>query len=273
MFSTKINTIKFLMNMFESGYMNTDKVSLFKNNMNEMCRRGQISIEVMNIIYDIYGIQNTDVYKESVQSEKLFRLHFIMNDIDLNNIVTASLEEQKRYKEFIDEMCKKNEITKVVKDLLYRIYDFDTLEKYREPLVGKINTVVRSGKVDPTVVPKTNIKREAAVLKDIEMFNSNFLDEICYVYENPSYDGCSGSSKYIHTMLKDAIRKPAGSVLKRYAVIYDDGCHIRKGYTDIPSSYYRSTKKTTSAPTVKTPKTVSSVSSGCDSFIPPRTTC
>lgn len=274
----KIDMVTFLMNMFEIQCQKSDDISLFKRNVNEMVRRNQISMEVRDIIFDIYGIKNTDIYRAATQNDKLVKLQFIMNDIALNNLVYEIKDEQLAYKSFIDDLFKRNEITKTVKDLLYRIYDFDSLHNSR--LVGKVNiTTPPTKKVAPasSKMSMPKVQKEAEVLRDIEMFKPEFLDDIYYVYDNPSYTGCCGEQRYLKTCITAAIKKPVGSVLKMWGVIHDDGCHASYGFLEIPDEYYKSktTKDSSYAKTPKTtkdssyvkiPKTVTHSSGVCDSY-------
>ena len=64
----KVNMVKFLMTMFETSSDNSTAVRQFKLNVDELVRRNQIPNSVRNLIYNMYGIANTDTFKPNAQA-------------------------------------------------------------------------------------------------------------------------------------------------------------------------------------------------------------
>lgn len=249
----KVNMIKFLMTMFESSCDSRKSVMNFKSNVDELIRRNQIPHEVKTIVYNIYGIQNTDVYKPNIQDNKLMQINMLMMQLD-NIMANGNTSQLVKMKERIENGVKMGSILKSAKDIIFAIYDLESIDnpfvkaqKSSKPTtlnshlnLGPINTTRPPISQSPT--PKSagsSIKKSKQVLNDIDKFLPSVVDEIYYKYPNPHYDGCSGSRPYLHTQLISAIDKPNGAVLCLYAVISDDGCHTTRGYKEIPDSYYK----------------------------------
>ena len=94
--------------------------------------------------------------------------------------------------------------------------------------------------------------KETAVLEevkeDIARFKSPYVSEIYYEWENPSYDGCSNSQKYKRKKLVDSTERPTVFSKLRfvyYKEIYNDGCHSRYDYIEVPKEWYISAANTT----------------------------
>ena len=74
----KVNMVKFLMTMFETSSDNSTAVRQFKLNVDELVRRNQIPNSVRNLIYNMYGIANTDTFKPNAQANKLMQINMLM---------------------------------------------------------------------------------------------------------------------------------------------------------------------------------------------------
>lgn len=268
----KVNMVKFLMTMFESSAdslenIKTPQVRLFKNNVDELVRRNQIPNSVRNLIYNIYGIVNTDVFKPEMQSNKLMQINMLM--MQLGNIITVgNASSLTLFKKNVENGVKQGSILKSARDIVFEIYDLE------EPKVG-MNTVNKNTSmpsdirpaVKPATAPKSTTankpenkeKKSKDVLADISKFKSQFVPEIYYEYPNPNFDGCSGSLRDAHIKLIDAKTRPEGATFVIYKMIRDDGCHQSYGYFSVPKEYYKPTPAP--ATRINTPTTGTAV--GC----------
>lgn len=85
----EILKIKFLMNMFEgmvinpiSGETTPDGVKQFKIVLDNMIAQGQISNDIANIVKKVYGVENTNTFKPSIQFEKVGQIKNLMGYIE-----------------------------------------------------------------------------------------------------------------------------------------------------------------------------------------------
>lgn len=266
--ATKVNALKFLMTMFENSYENVNGVKIFKLNVEELVRRHQISPEVQSLVYNIYGISNTDTFKPNSQENKLMQINWLMLEADRRFVVSGPKSSVASFKQMIDDGVKAGVILKTVKEIIYNIFDLDST-KTKSATIGAINTN-RPPLVDTglkSTSKKSSVFKSKEVLADIDKFKPEYLLNICYEYINPSYDGCSGSSKYLHIKLIDAMEKPIGARIQYYTEIYNDGCHSRYGYVDVPTKCCKpkpkppAPKPPISKPPIVTPYT--DISTGC----------
>lgn len=260
----KINTVKFLMAMFENLCEESNGVKIFKEQVDELVRRHQIPIVSKNIVYNIYGIVNTDVFKPKAVYDKLAQISWLIMEADRRRVENNNEVIIGKYKSMIDENTKMGRISKSVKDIIYELYDLDCIKtkSTTSATIGPINTT-KPPLVDiglKSTPKKTSLAKSKEVLADISKFKPEYLSAICYEYLNPSYDGCSGSSKYLHIKLIDAVDKPVGARICYYTEIYNDGCHSRFDYVDVPTKCCKP-KPPVSKPSIVTPYT--DISTGC----------
>ena len=235
----KVESIKFLMNMFQRNVQNSDNVATFKFNVANLVFRRQVSPEVRDIIYDIYGIANTDVYKPNKQANKLFQLSYLMSDFEGN---TLPMDKRLKYYETsINEDVKAGMILASVRDIFFRIYDIGSKASSSKGQAAPIPTPMPARVAGVKMVELSGYKNSPQVREDIGKFRKEYLDNIYYRYDNPGYDGCSGSSMYLYSKITETEKKPKGAVLVYHKVVSDDGCHTTWGYVDIPKDAYKST--------------------------------
>ena len=87
-------------------------------------------------------------------------------------------------------------------------------------------------------------KKSKDVLADISKFKSQYVSEIYYEYANPHFDGCTGSKPYLYVKLINALQRPAPIDKIRFVYskeVYNDGCHSRFSYIEIPKEWYKPT--------------------------------
>lgn len=263
----KINTVKFLMTMFDNLYKESNGVKIFKEQVDELVRRHQIPIVSKNIVYNIYGIVNTDVFKPKAVYDKLAQISWLIMEADRRRVENNNEVIIGKYKRMVDENTKMGRISKSVKDIIYELYDLESVKpkSTTNTTIGPINTT-KPPLVDiglKSAPKKTSIGKSKEVLADIDKFKPEYLSVIYYEYLNPSYDGCSGSSKYLYTKLIDAIDKPVGARIRYYTEIYNDGCHSRVDYVDVPTKCCKPKPSVSKPPVVKMPYTDTTV--GCSS--------
>lgn len=262
----KVNMVRFLMTMFEGSSNNVNEVRLFKNNVDELVRRNQIPNSVRNLIYNMYGIANTDIFKPNAQANKLMQINMLMMQVE-GVLKTGSSSNLTNFKNYVDSGVQQGSILKSARDIVFEIYDLGGGMK------NTSNTQTRVQNLGPVLdVPsypqgktqnndksvskgKNNKSKEVQV--DIAQFKSQYVPEIYYEYPNPSYDGCSGSSRDLHVKLIDATERPQSATFVIYKLIADDGCHQTRRYVEVPNEYYKPTPTTH----IKTPTTGSAV--GC----------
>ena len=257
----KVNMVKFLMTMFETSSDNSTAVRQFKLNVDELVRRNQIPNSVRNLIYNMYGIANTDTFKPNAQANKLMQINMLMMQLE-NVLHSGNKNNIEVFKNNIENGVKQGSILKSAADIVFDIYDIQNVS-----IASKSNIPI----LDPVIdVPASsmnvnNNKKKADKPKDknkdvqidIAQFKSQFVPEIYYEYENPNYDGCSGSSRDLHVKLIDAKSRPAGAKFVIRKLLYDDGCHCSYGFVAVPKEYYKPTPPTR----INTPTTGSAV--GC----------
>lgn len=226
--SIKVDMIKFLMTMFDSSIKNTNGVKQFKNQVEELVRRNQIPMDVRNLVYNIYGITNTDVYKPNLQQNKLMQINYLMMYIDSLNNNTDILS----FKKELDDGIASGSVLKSAYDIIVEIYELDSLIP-NNYINNNLNKQPKMNKTE-----KKNSSSDNIVEADIKKFKSEYVSEIYYYYPNPYYDGCSGSTAYLAVKLLEAKNKPEGAKLCIKSKVYDDGCHARYSFVDVPSDYY-----------------------------------
>lgn len=248
----KLDMIKFLMTMFNSCVKNKNGVKQFKYQVEELVKRNQIPLDVRNLIYNMYGIANTDIYKPNLQQNKLMQINYLMMYIDSLNTEV----ELMNFKKELEDGVYNGSILKSVYDIIVDIYDLNKLNNNNnnKVLVGMKNGVSSFKSSETSTMKSNNHNKPDKTLKmkvgvnqnimsevdlDIEKFKSEYLSEIYYKYPNPSYDGCSGSSAYLYVSLISAKEKPKDAVLCIKKKDYDDGCHVRYGYHEVPLEYYK----------------------------------
>lgn len=269
----KVNMVKFLMTMFEGSSNNANEVRLFKSNVEELVRRNQIPNSVRNLIYNMYGIANTDTFRPNAQVNKLMQINMLMMQVE-GVLKTGSSSNLTNFKNYVDSGVQQGSILKSARDIVFEIYDLDSFKKNSLDLGAVIDTTPKRPTNFSTNVKQNNIpndnKSKAGKSKDgkskevqvdIAQFKSQYVPEIYYEYPNPNYDGCSGSSMDKHIKLIDATERPQNAKFVIYKLISDDGCHQTWRYVDVPKEYYKPTPTTQ----IKTPTAGSAV--GCSSPI------
>lgn len=259
----KVNSIKFLMNMFDNTPKDSQSVRGYKKTVNDLVSKRQISVEVRDIIFNIYGITNSDIFRPNTQSNKLMQLNYFITSFENSNFNSMD-DKLHHFKNYIDNASHNGMILDTVKDILYDIYDLrDTsIKKSSMPVIDKDKVGLNVDKGVDSQSLKTDRPRNSNVISDIRKFKSEYLKDIYYEYENPSFDGCSGSPKYLHLNILKATNRPPYSKIVYYAVISDDGCHQTHSYIDVPKECYE--KSTVSKPSVSSdPCSHGFRSSGC----------
>ena len=88
----KVDMVKFLMTMFEGSSNNANEVKMFKSNVNALVARNQIPSSVRELIYNMYGISNTDTFKPNAQANKLMQINIGQPCIFLQNSVSRTIQ-------------------------------------------------------------------------------------------------------------------------------------------------------------------------------------
>lgn len=267
----KVNMVKFLMTMFETSSDNSGSVRMFKANVEELVRRNQIPNSVKNLIYNMYGIANTDTFKPNAQSNKLMQINMLMMQID-NMIKTGHISELSKFRNNIENGVKQGNILKSARDIVFEIYGWDSVKPSVNSSfkIGQNNNI-KSQNLGPVIdvdtSSKNSKKKSKEVQQDIAQFKSQYVPEIYYEYPNPNYDGCSGSSMEKHIKLIESTERPIKAKFVIYKMIADDGCHQTWRYIDVPKEYYKpiTTKNPYPTTSIKTPTTGSAV--GCTGSI------
>ena len=236
----KLNTIKFLIGMFNVNVADSTYVKQYKAQIEELVRRNQISPAVQRLIYGLYGIQNTDIYKPSAQANKLLQVNWLMNEGE-QAFATNTLSG---FKKSVEEGYKAKIILKSAKDFIFEAFDFD---ENREP--EKVERPTKNTGPQIREVAEVKVTKSKEVLADIAKFKEGYLDDIYYEYDNPSYTGCTGESRTLHRRLSSAIDKPNGAVLV-YQSEEGDPCHPRYIYTKVPIEAYKVPPVKTTIPNV-----------------------
>ena len=267
----KIQMVRFLMQMFERSIsMDTSSgVKVFKARVEDLVCRNQIPVDVKLLVYKIYGIQNTDVFVFQKVQNKLMQLNWLMMDADSCNLVYMSSDKKKAYLENLNKQVKGNVVLKSVRDIMVEMYNLGGTSVVEEPIFerpiqNKSNSKVENDKEGYIYKTESGIQRENSVIKDIMKIKEEYLKNMYYVYPNPSYDGCSGSSSGLVQNLLKSISKPVGAKLL-YREESSDGCHTSYSYQEITNEMLKRPKiekpiiknkpsVPKSSPMVKTPK-------------------
>ena len=257
----KVNMVKFLMTMFESSSDNSTAVRQFKLNVDELVRRNQIPNSVRNLIYNMYGIANTDTFKPNAQANKLMQINMLMMQLE-NVLQSGDKNNLEVFKRNIENGVKQGSILKSAVDVVFDIYDIQNISMpiksnipVLEPVIDVSTSSMSVNNVKKTDKPKNSKSKDVQI--DIAQFKSQYVPEIYYEYPNPNYDGCSGGSRDLRVKLIDAKSRPVGAKFVIRKLLHDDGCHQSWGYVDVPKEYY----KPTPATRINTPTTGSAV--GC----------
>ena len=254
----KVDMIKFLMSMFDVHSKASDGIRIFKSNVDELVRRGQIPNEVRIIVYEMYGIMNTDTYKPQANADKCFQINWLMLELDkaVNNPTELS-----QWAEKLNKWVQSKTILKSARDVLFKIYDLDEVSDYgeaddealvdsfiqkaslleirREKEQQDVMNSIRKSSGTSTVSGKSDAT--SSVKADIAKIKPEKLGEVYYEYDNPNYTGCSDSSRHAHTKLINATNKPRGAKLV-YKREYGDPCHPCVSYDPIPNSWLKPKK-------------------------------
>ena len=115
----KVNMVKFLMTMFETSSDNSTAVRQFKLNVDELVRRNQIPNSVRNLIYNMYGIANTDTFKPNAQANNLMQINMLM--MQLENVLHSGNKNN------IENGVKQGSILKSAADIVFDIYDIQNV--------------------------------------------------------------------------------------------------------------------------------------------------
>lgn len=244
----KVNMISFLMNNFEFLYGEKNGVEIFKANVEDLVFRNQIPYVVRDIVYSIYGIVNTDVYSPERNAEKLYQIESLLR-------LYKQGVDRKKFILYLKNGLKTGQISKTAGDIIKKIFEIEDLkiadESKKEVKRVNENDVLAAVDSKKSSKPSTPLRKPAEpkvakdmnVKRDISKFKNDYVSEIYYEYPNPSYDGCSGSQRYLHTKLIDAINRPNDATFKIYYKISDDGCHASYAYMDVPEAYKKEEPK------------------------------
>ena len=246
MLDIKLNTIKFLMTMFDSSCGNSSQVKAYKAQVEELVRRNQLSPAIKHLIYSLYGIENTDVFKPNTQSQKLMQVNMLLGmgewaykDNRLNG-----------FKGIVEDGVKSGSILKSARDFIFAVFELGDVKISSEPSftyssIGDVETKrteVRKRKVAEVLDSKENsdriLTRSAEVKADIAKLRPEYVSEVYYEYDNPGYSGCSGEQRCLHTKLEIAVTKPKGACLM-YRKETGDACHPTVSYNLVPKSWYK----------------------------------
>lgn len=246
----KVDMVKFLMTMFEGSSNNANEVKMFKSNVNALVARNQIPSSVRELIYNMYGISNTDTFKPNAQANKLMQINMLMLQMD-GVKKTGSIVNINNFKNYVNNGVQQGTILKSARDIVFEIYDLDSNifynDKKNKPSlqdttpIGSNSNTSNNGKATKSKDKNTKLLKSKEVLADIAQFKSQYVPEIYYEYPNPSYDGCSGSSRDLHKKLIDATERPNGATFVIHKLISDDGCHQTWSYVSVPTEYYKPT--------------------------------
>ena len=246
----KVDMVKFLMTMFEGSSNNANEVKMFKTNVNALVARNQIPSSVRELIYNMYGISNTDTFKPNAQANKLMQINMLMLQMD-GVKKTGSIVNINNFKNYVNNGVQQGTILKSARDIVFEIYDLDSNifynDKKNKPSlqdttpIGSNSNTSNNGKATKSKDKNTKLLKSKEVLADIAQFKSQYVPEIYYEYPNPSYDGCSGSSSELHKKLIDATERPISATFVIRKLLHDDGCHQSWGYVSDPTEYYKPT--------------------------------
>lgn len=236
----KLNTIKFLMSMFEQSCASSTQIRVYKSQVEELVRRNQISPAVQRLIYGLYGIQNTDTYKPTVQQNKLMQVNWLMITGE-RAFVNNTLKD---FKISIEDGLKTGAILKSARDFIYEAFDLDT-----DIGTDKAENRQKREDLNIKVSEKPKVEKSKEVLADIAKFKKEYLEDIYYEYDNPGYTGCTGEVRTLHRSLSSAIEKPPGAILV-YETRTGDACHPSYKYVKVPIEAYKVSPVKTTIPNV-----------------------
>ena len=187
----KVNMVKFLMTMFETSSDNSTAVRQFKLNVDELVRRNQIPNSVRNLIYNMYGIANTDTFKPNAQANKLMQINMLMMQLE-NVLRSGNKNNIEVFKKNIENGVKQGSILKSAADIVFDIYDIQNVtisSKSNIPILDPVIDVPTSSmNVNNNKKVDKSKDKNKDVQIDIAQFKSQFVPEIYYEYENPNYD-------------------------------------------------------------------------------------
>ena len=249
MLDIKLNTIKFLMTMFDSSCGSSSQVKAYKSQVEELVRRNQLSPAIKRLIYSLYGIENTDVFKPNTQAQKLMQVNMLMGMGEW-----AYKDNGLRgFKGVVDDGVKSGSILKSARDFIYAVFELDSLKtssvntfidrpELNNDEIEPIKSEGRKRKVSEVLENKGTsdrvLMRSAEVKADIAKIKPEYLSEVYYEWENPNYTGCSGESRTLHARLDNAVSKHKGATLV-YRKEIGDPCLHNAIYYEIPKSWYK----------------------------------
>ena len=203
----KLMNIKFLMNMFENMYSIPNGVQMFKTNLSNLVRQGQVSQDVLQIITSLYGIENSNTFYESRVNNKIMQVKFLMGVIEGMSQVPNGVE---KFKKELDDQVKRGQVLESAKDIIYKVYNL--------------------GVVVQDVKPKERVKPVVQNTTDIKDISPENLEMAYYRYITHD-DGCHRSYGYKRVI--DTPVRPANSEIV-YKVSEGDGCSRGPSYSSTP---------------------------------------
>lgn len=201
----KIMSVKFLMNMFEGMYCGADGVKMFKANVNNLVSQGQIKVEVRDIIYNIYGVENSNTFYENRVANKLMQVKFLMSTVESMSNIPNGLE---LFRKQLIEQTRQGAVAENVKEIIFQIYDLSTTPSISQTV---------------TPIPKTQQNKPETISKEN-------LD-IAYYRFVSSDDGCHRS--YGYKKVTETPVRPVSSEIV-YKTSDGDGCSRSPSFSSIP---------------------------------------
>ena len=229
MLDIKLNTIKFLMTMFDSSCGNSTQVRAYKAQVDELVRRNQLASNIRHIIYSLYGIENTDVFKPNAQNQKLMQVNMLLGMGEM----AYKDNRLKAFKGIVEDGVRTNSILKSARDFIFAVFELETLSNIETVRPSKSVTSI----IDDT--GESELKLQSTEVKeDIAKIRPKYLGEVYYEYPNPNYNPCRSTSSTSHMRLDDAVSKPKDAILV-YRTETGDPCHPSISYFPIPKSWYK----------------------------------
>jgi hypothetical protein len=229
MLDIKLNTIKFLMTMFDSSCGNSTQVRAYKAQVDELVRRNQLSSNIRHLIYSLYGIENTDVFKPNAQNQKLMQVNMLLGMGEM----AYKDNRLKAFKGIVEDGVRTNSILKSARDFIFAVFELETLSNFETVRPSKSVTSI----IDD--MEESDLKLQSAEVKaDIAKIRPKYLGEVYYEYPNPNYNPCRSSSSTSHARLDNSVSRPKDAILV-YRKEEGDPCHPSISYHPIPKSWYK----------------------------------
>lgn len=236
--------VAFLMRSFEDYKNSSVNIGVFKNNVDDLVNRNQIYPDVRDIIYQIFGIVNTNVFKPTVCQEKIYKINMYISKVKMLgfNLDSNKIEE---LKQSIEKDYKLGFINKQIKDILYDIFDLNATVNKKQRLENE----EKSKKVTLSFIEGLKLKGVSQeVINDICLFKEAYLEYLYYYYPNDTDDKYKKSiNPYLSICLLKALKRPKGSVIKYYKKIADGPCASTWDFVDVPKEAFLK-------PKIETPK-------------------